>query len=89
MESGGGGGGVDPRPPPTTSPFHSEKAREEVELLRRRPAALDLEQARMEAERVMTSTAKAHGASGLEPDYSAAFGGNSGVGPRGGSCGGR
>ncbi|CAE7693837.1 unnamed protein product, partial [Symbiodinium necroappetens] len=75
LEQGGAGGGVESLPLPTASPFHSERVRDQVELLRKRPADLDYEQARVEAERL--------GPSGvLEPDYSTAFGTNPDVGPR-------
>ena len=75
LEQGGAGGGVESLPLPTASPFHSERVRDQVELLRKRPADLDFEQARIEAERLGPSGA-------LEPDYSTAFGTNPDVGPR-------
>ena len=50
LEQGGAGGGVESLPLPTASPFHSERVRDQVELLRKRPADLDYEQARVEAE---------------------------------------
>ena len=75
LEQGGAGGGGDPLPLPTASPFHSIRIQEEVELIRRRPVGLGIEQARLEAEKVDPG-------SGLEPNYSLAFGGSSEVGPR-------
>ena len=68
-------GGVEPLPVLAASPFHSERVKDEVELLRRRPIGLDREQARVEAERANPS-------SNLEPDYSLAFGADSNPGPR-------
>ena len=68
-------GGVEALPGLAASPFHSERVRDEVELLRRRPVGLDLEHARVEAEMVNPG-------SPLEPDYSLAFGASPNSGPR-------
>ena len=68
-------GGVEALPGLAASPFHSERVRDEVELLRRRPVGLDLEHARVEAEMVNPG-------SQLEPDYSLAFGASPNSGPR-------
>eukprot|EP00439_Symbiodinium_sp_Y106_P041339 s742_g5.t1 len=65
---------------PTASPFHSTKVKEEVELLRCRPAGLDLEQARVEAG--VVSASGRDQLEPLEPNYAAAFENSMEAGPR-------
>ena len=68
-------GEAEPLPLLTASPFHSQRIHEEVELLKKRPIGLDLEQARLDTGRTTQDDS-------LEPDYSLAFPSNSGLGPR-------
>ena len=68
-------GEAEPLPLLTASPFHSQRIHEEVELLKKRPIGLDLEQARVDAGRTTQGDS-------LEPDYSLAFPSSSGFGPR-------
>ena len=80
LEQGGAGGGAGQPQLPTASPFHSTKVKEEVELLRCRPAGLDLEQARVKAG--VVSASGRDQLEPLEPNYAAAFENSMEAGPR-------
>ena len=62
-------------PLPTANPFHSDRARSEVELIRARPVTLDEDAQRVRGENDEPTLGDATvGGSGLEPDYDLVLG---------------
>ena len=75
LEQGCGAGPGGEQHLPVASPFHSERVKEEVALQRHRPATLDSDQERLQAEvRVCEQE--------VEPDYGTALDGLDGRNPR-------
>lgn len=77
LESGKAPGkGYGQEPLPTANPFHSDRVKSEVQLVRSRPLSLDEDGRRLQGDADDRATVV------LEPDYSLAFGGAEGSGPR-------
>ena len=70
-----GSAGVDPLP--TANPFHSERVRTEVELIRSRPATLDQDARRLRVDPDSPNLGEAGGAQDKEPNYASALSGRS------------
>eukprot|EP00439_Symbiodinium_sp_Y106_P021237 s4814_g2.t1 len=70
------GKGYGQEPLPTANPFHSDRVKSEVQLVRSRPLSLDEDGRRLQGDADDRATVV------LEPDYSLAFGGAEGSGPR-------
>ena len=74
LESGGAPGLVTAHQLPVANPFHSDKVKSEVQLLRNRPASLDEDAARLRGEVDEAALGDASWTGGVEPDYSALLG---------------
>ncbi|OLQ04408.1 hypothetical protein AK812_SmicGene12490 [Symbiodinium microadriaticum] len=75
LESGGAMGLTDPGNLPVANPFHSEKVKTEVQLLRHRPGSLDEDAAKIRTEVDESALGNASWTGGLgEPDYMSMMG---------------
>ncbi|OLQ08460.1 hypothetical protein AK812_SmicGene8057 [Symbiodinium microadriaticum] len=74
LESGGAPGLVTSHQLPVANPFHSDKVKSEVQLLRNRPASLDEDAARLRGDVDVAALGDVSWTGGVDPDYSAFLG---------------